>query len=118
DPARLAQARERGRHRLVIRSRAEYLPFSDGAFNTVVANCVLEHVEGLDLALGEIARVLAPGGRLVFGVPGPSFTPFLAVSSAARRLGARRLAEAYGAWFHRHSVHHHVLDSAMWTDRL
>ena len=41
------------------------LPFSDASFDTVVAAWMLYHVRGLDRALAEIARVLAPGGHLV-----------------------------------------------------
>jgi SAM-dependent methyltransferase len=41
------------------------LPFEDGAFDCVVAAWMLYHVADLDRGLGEIARVLRPGGRLV-----------------------------------------------------
>ena len=43
----------------------EELPFADGEFDVVVAAWMLYHVPDLDRALGEIARVLKPGGRLV-----------------------------------------------------
>jgi SAM-dependent methyltransferase len=41
------------------------LPFADGEFDVVVAAWMLYHVPDLDRGLGEIARVLKPGGRLV-----------------------------------------------------
>jgi SAM-dependent methyltransferase len=41
------------------------LPFPDGTFALVVNNQVMEHVEDLDAALGEIHRVLQPGGTLL-----------------------------------------------------
>ncbi len=118
DASRLSEARLRGRHAICVRARAEHLPFAAGAFSTVVANCVLEHVEGLDAALGEIARVVRVDGRVVFGVPGPRFGPFLWVSTQLTRVGAHRLADAYARWFHRHSVHHHVHDAGVWRRRL
>jgi SAM-dependent methyltransferase len=43
----------------------ETLPFGDGRFDCVLANRVLYHVPDLDRGLGEIARVLRPGGRLI-----------------------------------------------------
>ena len=46
--------------------RLERLPFADGVFDVVVAADVLEHVPDLPAAVAELARVLAPGGRLAF----------------------------------------------------
>jgi SAM-dependent methyltransferase len=44
---------------------AQELPFRDESFDTVVAAWMLYHVADVDRALGEAARVLRPGGRLV-----------------------------------------------------
>jgi ubiquinone/menaquinone biosynthesis C-methylase UbiE len=43
------------------------LPFDDGAFDLVVSNDVLQHVEeqDVDRSLSELRRVLVPGGRLL-----------------------------------------------------
>ncbi|MCC7173592.1 MAG: class I SAM-dependent methyltransferase [Bryobacterales bacterium] len=41
------------------------IPFPDGAFDLVVNNQVLEHVEDLDAILEEIHRVLAAGGTVL-----------------------------------------------------
>jgi SAM-dependent methyltransferase len=41
------------------------LPFANGEFDCAVANAMLYHVADVDRALGELARVLEPGGRLV-----------------------------------------------------
>lgn len=41
------------------------LAFADGEFDVAVAAWMLYHVPELDRALGELARVLRPGGRLV-----------------------------------------------------
>ncbi len=46
------------------RANAEDLPFEDRAFDTVIANHMLYHVPDIPRALGELRRVLAPGGRL------------------------------------------------------
>lgn len=45
------------------------LPFADGSFGNVVFIDVLHHLGAPDRALGEIARVLRPGGRLLFVEP-------------------------------------------------
>ena len=44
---------------------ATALPFEDDAFDGAVCVQVLEYVEDVALALGELRRVLRPGGRLV-----------------------------------------------------
>ncbi len=47
-------------------AKAEQLPFDDETFDLVVAFDVLEHLDDLGKALGEVARVLRPRGRLVY----------------------------------------------------
>lgn len=48
------------------RSGADALPFADGSFDAVVACLVFEHIEAVDDAIDEVARVLRPGGRFAF----------------------------------------------------
>ena len=45
------------------------LPFASGAFDFVMAMEVLEHVPDPQSGMGELARILAPGGRLVTSIP-------------------------------------------------
>lgn len=53
----------------VCTGSAVSLPFVDGFADLVVSNYCFHHLDnpGKDRALAEIARVLRPGGRLVFG---------------------------------------------------
>ena len=45
------------------------LSFSDASFDLVLCNELFEHVQDLELAFREIARVLRPGGRLLTTCP-------------------------------------------------
>ena len=45
---------------------AEQLPFADGSFDLVLGHAVLHHIPDLELAFSEFARVLAPGGTVLF----------------------------------------------------
>jgi ubiquinone/menaquinone biosynthesis C-methylase UbiE len=48
------------------RAAAAALPFADASFDAVVACLVFEHIREVDEAIGEVARVLQPGGRFCF----------------------------------------------------
>lgn len=48
---------------------ALHLPFNDGAFDRVIAAEVLEHIPADRQAIGELARVLRPGGTIAVTVP-------------------------------------------------
>jgi ubiquinone/menaquinone biosynthesis C-methylase UbiE len=60
-----AAGRRSGRAVRVIDAPAERLPVADGSVDTVVATLVLCTVDAPDAALGEIRRVLRPGGQLL-----------------------------------------------------
>jgi ubiquinone/menaquinone biosynthesis C-methylase UbiE len=60
------KAREQASLAKVVRAPAEELPFEDDSFDTVVSTLVLCGVDDQALALGELRRVLRPGGRLLF----------------------------------------------------
>jgi SAM-dependent methyltransferase len=62
-PRMVELAQERGVDARI--ADVQELPFADGEFDLVVAAWMLYHVPDLDRGLGELARVLRPGGRLV-----------------------------------------------------
>lgn len=45
---------------------AERLPFADESFDLVFGHAVLHHIPDLERAMEEFARVLSPGGRIMF----------------------------------------------------
>ena len=49
-----------------VSADAERLPFEDESFDLVLGHAVLHHIPDLAGAFGELARVLAPGGTLLF----------------------------------------------------
>jgi SAM-dependent methyltransferase len=54
---------------VAVNGDALNLPFLDGAFDRIIASEVLEHVPADTVAIGELARVLRPGGSLAVTVP-------------------------------------------------
>jgi len=94
-----------------VTADAEHLPFAAGSFDVVVSSLTLQWVNDLPAALGEMARVLRPGGLLVASTllqgtlqeldtalrrtDGTSaVSPFLPREAAEAALAASGLAEA------------------------
>jgi malonyl-CoA O-methyltransferase len=54
-----------------VRADAYTLPFRDGSFDLIFSNLMLQWCDDLDAVFAEIARVLRPGGALIFSTFGP-----------------------------------------------
>jgi 2-polyprenyl-6-hydroxyphenyl methylase/3-demethylubiquinone-9 3-methyltransferase len=65
--------------------KGERLPFAASSFDAVVCSEVLEHVAKPAQVVSEIARVLRPGGRLVFSLPNRTHVSRLVLIDAAQR---------------------------------
>jgi len=85
-PGMLSHARRRGLD--VHHGSATELPFEDASFDTVCSFKVLAHVEPIELALREAARVVRPGGHVVIELYNRwSLRYFARQISGARRIG-------------------------------
>ena len=83
-PRMVELARARGVDAIV--GDVQELPFPDATFDCAVAAWMLYHVPDLERGLGELARVLRPGGRLV------------AVTNATHHLADLRAIAGNAAW--------------------
>jgi ubiquinone/menaquinone biosynthesis C-methylase UbiE/catechol 2,3-dioxygenase-like lactoylglutathione lyase family enzyme len=92
-PRMIELARERVPEARLEVARAEELPFEDASFDAVVAVGVLEYGD-LEASLGELARVLRPGGRAVVGVRN-SAAPTVAWSARVMHPLARRVKRVH-----------------------
>jgi SAM-dependent methyltransferase len=86
-PQMLRHARDQGGCAGWVRLAPDWrrLPFASGAFDAVVAASVLEYVDEPAVVLGECARVLRPGGVVLYTVPDPRH-PVRWAEWCARRL--------------------------------
>jgi len=97
---------------------ARALPFRSETFGLVLANCTLEHIEGVGRVLGEAGRVLKRGGKLVFTVPSEHFDRLLFFSQLFSTLGLRGLARAYAKFVNRTFGHYNILAPERWRELL
>lgn len=67
DPTRaqISEAARRGGGPVYVRGQAEALPLADRSFDAAVACLVFEHIESMDAAVAEAARMLRDGGRFL-----------------------------------------------------
>lgn len=100
----LALAKKRGNYsQLLLADAGEHIPAADGAFGTVFNNSGIEHIENLDGAIREIARVLRPGGQVHMNVLNTRYFDWWPRS--------RTSADDY----RRYQPFHHALDEAGWS---
>lgn len=64
---------------------AETMPLPEGGFDVAFCQLGLQFMSDKPAALREIRRVLAPGGRFLFNVPGPEGTVFAVMAEALER---------------------------------
>jgi SAM-dependent methyltransferase len=66
--ARLKSAECAGPRVQFVRGWSDALPFRDGSFDAVVCKGAIDHFDRPDEAIGEMARVAAPQGRVVLAI--------------------------------------------------
>jgi ubiquinone/menaquinone biosynthesis C-methylase UbiE len=99
-PAMLAVARARaadlGRDADLREGDAAHLPFTDASFDTVVCSLSLCAIPDPATAIGEMKRVLVPGGRLLLlDHVGSTWPPIYAVQWLVERLTIRAAGEHF-----------------------
>ncbi|MGH1505271.1 MAG: class I SAM-dependent methyltransferase [Acidimicrobiales bacterium] len=65
-PAQIVEAQQRGGGPRYVEAPADALPLDDASVDAAVACLVFEHIDDVDGAIAEVARVVRPGGRFVF----------------------------------------------------
>src|SRR5437899_3476938 len=98
DPDSPSLTQHRGAGMPVIRGLGEHLPFVDGSFDLVVCLWVLEHLSDPAATLGQVRRVLKPGGHFVFLTPNMRNPLMLAnrIGKALPALQRRLVPRFYG----------------------
>lgn len=97
---------------------AASLPYPDGFFATVMSNSSVEHMEHSEKVLGEVGRILQPGGKFIFLVPHPGTDNFFLNKVILEKVGLRSLAKITARLRHYLIGHLHLLDQGDWQKKL
>jgi SAM-dependent methyltransferase len=85
-------------------------------FATCIANCSLEHVPRIDLALKNIFDSIRPGAKAYLFVPTRDWARHLVTVRALAAIGAEHLAERLQVAIDTVFKHHHLYDEAGWRN--
>lgn len=107
DPVAVERARSEGSVYGTVECRDARELREDDQFGTVLANCVLEHISGVDEVLAGCSRALRPGGTLIATVPLVAMNDNLLFHSP-------RYAEKR----QRQLIHHNLWTTRGWEERL
>lgn len=110
----LERARQLGGYAELAQCFGGKIARPDSAYQTILSNSVLEHIEQLEPVLREAHRLLAPGGRFYMTVPSDLFEHYSVINQALLLLGLKGLASRYRAFFNRFWVHYHGYPVAKW----
>lgn len=97
---------------------ARALPYPDCAFNSVLANCALEHIQDVGQVIAEVARVLKPMGVLAFTVPSEHFNDLLFFPRFYHFFGLHSRARRHIQWYNTLQQHYHMDPVSVWEKRL
>ncbi len=105
--AAILSARRRGIYRqLDVCDASRQLPYESSVYDLVFNNSALEHIQNLDAALLEVARVLKPGGEFAFNVLNHRYFEWWPLEEVS--------LQAYRDW----QPFYHALSITEWSDRL
>ena len=85
-------------------------------FATCVANCSLEHVPRIDLALKNILNSLRPGGTAYLFVPNLEWASHLKSARLSKMFGVPALGTYIQGAIDRQFRHHHLYDAEGWRE--
>lgn len=116
NPRELERAKDLGGYKELIQCEGAAIPKSDGAYQTIFSNSVLEHIRDLEPVLREAYRLLAPGGRFYFTVPSEKFDQYSILVQVFSSLGFEGLTRRYRRFYNHFWRHYHYYPVAGWRD--
>lgn len=103
---RTEEAKKEKIYKKIVLYDGNIIPYPDNYFNTVVSNCVLEHIPNIRLSLKEIYRVLKPGGFFLTSVMADQWENNL--------FGSKIFGKKYFGYMRKIQVHHNLFSNQQW----
>ena len=103
---RIKEAKKEKVYKKITLYDGNKIPYPDNYFNTVVSNCVLEHIPNIKLSLKEIYRVLKPGGYFLTSVMVDQWENYL--------FGSKIFGKMYIDHMRKTQIHHNLLANKLW----
>jgi ubiquinone/menaquinone biosynthesis C-methylase UbiE len=111
-------ARQSGFYRQVYHAPAHSIPAADNTFASAFANCSLEHMDELDSVLGEVRRVVRPGGVFLLSIVTDAFVNWSPLGRVLTMCGAAAAGRQVQT---QHEEYHHLVNALpieTWLSRI
>lgn len=105
-PSRIQEADNKNIYKKLLTYDGLTIPLKDNSVNTVISNCVFEHLPHLHSNLREMYRVLKPGGKLLTTVMANRWEDYL--------IGMRIFGEAYQRFMRKRQEHFNLFSLDKW----
>lgn len=106
--SRMNLAKNNNVYKKIISYDGTLIPLKSSSVNTVISNCVFEHIPHIDTSLTEMHRILKPGGYLITSVMCSSWNKNLA--------GNKLFGSRYVNWFNKIQEHNSLHSKKRWIE--
>lgn len=104
--SRMKVAQKNNVYKKIISYEGTYIPLESSSIQSIISNCVFEHIPHIEMSLVEMSRILKPGGHLITSVMCSTWSENLS--------GRKFLGLPYVQWFNRMQEHNSLLSKKQW----
>jgi len=107
--SRIKEAKKERTYKKIVTYDGKKIPYKNNYFQTVISNCVFEHLPNLNLSLQEIFRVLKPEGYLITTVMTDNWNKYL--------FGKKIFGQWYVDFMRKQQQHTNLLSEKQWINK-
>lgn len=84
-----------------------HIPFKKSSVQSIISNCVFEHIPHIEKSLSEMNRILKPGGHLI--------TSVMCNTWSRNLFGKKMIGSLYVNWFNKMQEHNALYSKKQWV---